>query len=163
MDGLTPVREMPGAVSQLCSLLKAHVQQGLGTGLCFRLPLAPRLERKTKHSWEKISIGDPRDVLSCALQYWLRERVSQYSRTGMPWKRFKFQSLVRLVEYGPSPRGLGMELFMLTALRTIQEPVQVAQGCHHVPLNHWVSPLILTPPVSSVAHTKDSSSQTQVS
>lgn len=82
MDGLTPVREMPGAGSQLCSLLKAHVQQGLGAGLRFRL------ERKTKHSREKMSIGDPRDVQSCALQYWLRERVSQCSETGMPWKRF---------------------------------------------------------------------------
>lgn len=37
----------------------------------------------------------------------------------------------------------------------------MVQGCHHVPLHHWVSPLILTPPVPSVAHTKDPSSQTQ--
>lgn len=59
MDGLTPVREMPGAGSQLCSLLKAHVQQSLGAGLCFRLPLASRLERKTKRSREKMSVGDP--------------------------------------------------------------------------------------------------------
>lgn len=32
----------------------------------------------------------------------------------------------------------------------------MVQGCHH-----WVSPLILTPPVPSGAHAKDSSSQTQ--
>lgn len=37
----------------------------------------------------------------------------------------------------------------------------MVQGYHHIPLHHWASPLILTPPVPSVAHTKDTSSQSQ--
>lgn len=37
----------------------------------------------------------------------------------------------------------------------------MVQGCHHVPLHHWGSPLILTPPVLLAAHAKDFSSQIQ--
>lgn len=90
MDGLTPAREMPAAGSQLCSLLKALVQQGLGAGLGFRLPLAPRLERKTKHSREKMSIGDPRDVLICALNIGLEKGFPSAQGLGCPGRDSSF-------------------------------------------------------------------------
>lgn len=93
MDGLTPVRDMPAAGPQLCSLLKAHVQQGLGAGLCFRLPLTLRLERKTKHSREKMSIGDLRDVLSCALNIGLEKGFPSAQGLGCPGRDSSFNLL----------------------------------------------------------------------
>lgn len=70
-------------------------------------------------------------------------------------KRFKFQSLIRLVEYGPSPQGLGMDVY---ADRTWDDLGASPGGAGVSP---HPSPLILTPPVPSVAHSKDSSSQTR--
>lgn len=64
---------------------------GPGSRAVLQLPL--RLERKTKHSREKMSIGDPRDVLICALNIGLEKGFPSAQGLGCPGRDSSFSLL----------------------------------------------------------------------
>lgn len=97
-DGLTPARWVPGAGSPLCSPPKARAWQSPGAGPCFRAATGTETGEENKAPQGENDHGGSQgpsggDVPSCALNTALEKRFC--SAQGL-WKRFKFQSHVRL-------------------------------------------------------------------